>query len=160
MGKETSWNHLEKLSFNSTFAFSCGTEIMKLFFSRKSGAKSEQGIVLFGNSLCSSHLILFKRHCTLPGFMEYSMVAKLFLPLFFSDSNFAPALGPLNLNPFTKTEYATTALSVAERAVIAANKIFPLVEDKSNLNLRGLISNLSQTTKFYSSPRRPPSIAF
>lgn len=155
MGKETSWNHLEKLSFSSTLSFSCGTEIVNLFFSKKSGANSEQGIVLFGNSLCSSHLILFKRHCTLPGFMKYSIVASFSFPVLFTASNLAPALGPLNLKPFTKTEYATTALNVAERAVIAANKIFPLVENKSNLNLRGLISNLCLQTKFYSYPRRP-----
>ena len=154
MGKETSWNHLEKLSFSSTLSFSCGTEIVNMFFSKKSGANSEQGIVLFGNSLCSSHLILFKRHCTLPGFMKYSIVASFSFPVLFTASNLAPALGPLNLKPFTKTEYATTALNVAERAVIAANKIFPLVENESNLNLRGLNRNLSLQTKVYSSPRR------
>lgn len=156
MGKERSWNHFEKLSSNSTFVFSFETEIVKQSFSKKSGSKSKLGIVLFGYFLYPSHLMRLKRHCTLPGFIEYSIFAKFSLPLSFRDNNFAPAFGPLNLKPITKTAYATIVLNEAKKTfrklspTMAANLL-----KKSICNLRGLISNFCVQTKFYSFPRRP-----
>lgn len=156
MGNERSWNHFEKLSSNSTFVFSFETEIVKQSFSKKSGSKSKLGIVLFGYFLYLSHLMRLKRHCTLPGFIEYSIFAKFSLPFSFRDNNFAPAFGPLNLKPITKTEYATVVLNAAKRTLRKLSPIMAtMLLKKSICNLRGLISNLSLQTKFYSSPRSP-----
>lgn len=158
MGKRMLWNHIENFSFSSTFCVSLGTKIEKRSCIKKSGSKSELGIVLFGKTLCSSHLTASNRHCTFPGLTQYSIVARFFSPRFSRLINLAPAFGPLNLKPLTKTEYATMALNNVDTAPIAVNRIFPVVVKKSNLNLRGLFDKLIGGTfnlkQFHGAPVR------
>lgn len=158
MGKRMLWNHIENFSFSSTFCVSLGTKIEKRSCIKKSVSKSELGIVLFGKTLCSSHLTASNRHCTFPGLTQYSIVARFFSPRFSRLINLAPAFGPLNLKPLTKTEYATMALNNVDTAPIAVNRIFPVVVKKSNLNLRGLLNDLFARTfnlkQFHGAPVR------
>lgn len=158
MGKRMLWNHIENFSFSSTFCVSLGIKIEKRSCIKKSGSKSELGIVLFGKTLCSSHLTTSNKHCTFPGLTQYSIVARFFSPRFSRLINLAPAFGPLNLKPLTKTVYATMALNNVDKAPIAVNRIFPVVVKNSNLNLRGLFNDLIGGTfnlkQFHGAPVR------